>query len=125
MKTPAGHTLAGTLTLPKGASPKKPVSAIVTVTGSGPEDRDENIGLPGFQPFRQIADALGRRGIAVLRMDDRGTGASGGTYKGATSADRRRCARWATLSADASEIRADRLGVLGTRGRYHRANGGR
>jgi dienelactone hydrolase/sRNA-binding carbon storage regulator CsrA len=114
VKTPAGHTLAGTLTLPKGASPKKPVSAIVTVTGSGPEDRDENIGLPGFQPFRQIADALGRRGIAVLRMDDRGTGASGGTYKGATSADFAEDVR-AGLAylRTRSEIRSDRLGVLG------------
>jgi dienelactone hydrolase/sRNA-binding carbon storage regulator CsrA len=114
VKTPAGHTLAGTLTLPKGASSKKPVSAIVTVTGSGPEDRDENIGLPGFQPFRQIADALGRRGIAVLRMDDRGTGASGGTYKGATSADFAEDVR-AGLAylRTRPEIRSDRLGVLG------------
>src|SRR4029453_784444 len=85
--TPAGHTLAGTLTLPKGASRTQPVSAIVTVTGSGPQDRDENIGLPGFRPFRQIVDSLGRRAVAVLRMDDRGTGASGGTFKGSTSAD--------------------------------------
>jgi dipeptidyl aminopeptidase/acylaminoacyl peptidase len=114
VKTPAGHTLVGTLTLPKGASAKKPVSAIVTVTGSGPEDRDENIGLPGFQPFRQIADALGRRGIAVLRMDDRGTGASGGTFKGSTSADFAEDIR-AGLAylRTRPEIRADRLGVLG------------
>jgi len=114
VKTPAGHTLAGTLTLPKGASTKQPVSAIVTVTGSGPQDRDEAIGLPGFQPFRQIADMLARRGIAVLRMDDRGTGASGGTFKGSTSADFAEDAR-AGLSylRTRPEIRADRLGVLG------------
>ena len=112
--TPAGHTLAGTLTLPKDASRTKPVSAIVTVTGSGPQDRDENIGLPGFRPFRQIADALARRGIAVLRMDDRGTGASGGTFKGSTSADFAEDVR-AGLAylRTRPEIRADRLGVLG------------
>lgn len=112
--TPAGHTLAGTLTLPKGASRKKPVSAIVTVTGSGPQDRDENIGLEGFRPFRQLADALARRGIAVLRMDDRGTGASGGTFKGSTSADFAEDVR-AGLAylRTRPEIRADRLGVLG------------
>jgi len=112
--TPMGHTLAGTLTLPKGASKSKPVGAIVTITGSGPEDRDENIGLPGFLPFRQIADALGRNGIAVLRMDDRGTGASGGTHKGATSADFAEDIR-AGLAylRTRPEIRADRLGVLG------------
>ena len=114
VKAPAGHTLAGTLTLPKGASRTQPVSAIVTVTGSGPQDRDENIGLPGFRPFRQIADALGRRGIAVLRMDDRGTGSSGGTFKGSTSADFAEDVR-AGLAylRTRPEIRADALGVLG------------
>jgi dipeptidyl aminopeptidase/acylaminoacyl peptidase len=114
VKTPAGHTLAGTLTLPKGASRTRPVSAIVTVTGSGPQDRDENIGLPGFRPFRQLAESLALRGIAVLRMDDRGTGASGGTFKGSTSADFAEDVR-AGLAylRTRPEIRADRLGVLG------------
>jgi uncharacterized protein len=114
VKTPAGHTLAGTLTLPKAASQKQPVGAIVTITGSGPQDRDENIGLQGFRPFRQLADALARRGIAVLRMDDRGTGASGGTFKGSTSADFAEDIR-AGLAylRTRPEIRADRLGVMG------------
>ena len=114
VKTPAGHTLAGTLTLPKGASSKKPVAAIVTITGSGPQDRDEHIPLEGFRPFRQLADALGRHGIAVLRMDDRGTGASGGTFKGSTSADFAEDIR-AGLAylRTRPEIRADRLGVMG------------
>ncbi|HEX5603999.1 MAG TPA: alpha/beta fold hydrolase [Pyrinomonadaceae bacterium] len=114
VKTPAGHTLAGTLTLPRSASRKKPVSAVVTITGSGPQDRDENIGLPGFRPFRQLADALARRGIAVLRMDDRGTGASGGTFKGSTSADFAEDVR-AGLAylRTRPEIRANRLAVLG------------
>lgn len=114
VKTPAGHSMAGTLTLPKGASREKPVGAIVTVTGSGAQDRDEAIGLPGFQPFRQIADTLARRGVAVLRMDDRGTGESGGTFKGSTSGDFAEDAR-AGLAylRTRPEIRADRLGVLG------------
>jgi uncharacterized protein len=85
--TPMGHTLAGTLTLPKSANRARPVGAIVTITGSGPEERDEALGIDGYRPFRQFADSLGRRGIAVLRMDDRGTAASKGTFKGATSAD--------------------------------------
>ena len=85
--TPAGHVLAGTLTIPRTASGLTPVAAVVTATGSGPEDRDEYIGLQGYRPFRQLADSLGRRGIAVLRMDDRGTGASTGAFKGATTAD--------------------------------------
>jgi dipeptidyl aminopeptidase/acylaminoacyl peptidase len=114
VKTPAGHTLAGTLTLPKGASRAKPVAAIVTVTGSGPQERDEAIGLQGYRPFRQIADSLARRGIAVLRMDDRGTGASGGTFKGSTTADFVEDIR-AGLAylRTRPEIRPDRLGVLG------------
>src|SRR6185437_7103112 len=70
VKTPMGHTLAGTLTLPKSASRRRPVGAIVTITGSGPEERDEAIGIDDYRPFRQFADTLGRRGIAVLRMDD-------------------------------------------------------
>jgi len=85
--TPMGHTLAGTLTMPKSASRTRPVGAIVTITGSGREDRDEALGIEGYRPFRQFADSLARRGIATLRMDDRGTGASKGVHKGATSAD--------------------------------------
>jgi uncharacterized protein len=112
--TPAGHTLAGTLTLPRGASATHRVAAVVTVTGSGPQDRDENIGLEGFRPFRQLADSLGRRGIAVLRMDDRGTGASTGTFRGATSADFAEDIR-AGLAylRTRPEIDAGRLAVMG------------
>lgn len=86
--TSAGHDLAGTLTLPAGASRAKPVPAIVTITGSGAEERDESIPIVrDYRPFRQIADSLGRRGIAVLRMDDRGYGESEGKFAGATSQD--------------------------------------
>ena len=86
VKTQAGHVLAGTLTMPTGASGRMP--AVVTITGSGPQDRDEYLPIvPGFRPFRQVADTLGRRGIAVLRLDDRGTGESGGDHSKATSAD--------------------------------------
>jgi predicted acyl esterase len=86
--TSMGHVLAGTLTLPNGASVASKVAAVVTMTGSGPQDRDETLNSPpGFRPFRQFADSLGRRGIAVLRMDDRGTGGSTGNHRTATSAD--------------------------------------
>ncbi len=112
--TPSGHTLAGTLTLPKFASKARPVGAIVTVTGSGQQDRDEYLGLEGYRPFRQYADSLGRRGIAVLRMDDRGTGASKGTFKGATTADFAEDVR-AGLAylRTRPEINAKALGVMG------------
>ena len=83
--TPMGHALAGTLTVPRG---RGPWPVVVTITGSGSQDRDEELALvKGFRPFRQIADTLGRMGIAVLRMDDRGFGSSGGDAATATSAD--------------------------------------
>ncbi len=89
--TPRGYTLAGTLTRPKRqgtAATKVPV--VITISGSGPQDRDSRISIvPNYAPFRDIADTLGRRGIAVLRFDDRGVGASGGASSRAkaTSAD--------------------------------------
>jgi uncharacterized protein len=83
--TPAGHTLAGTLTRPPTMSP---VPAVVMITGSGSQDRDQALPtLPGYRPFREIADALARNGIAVLRMDDQGFGESTGDAASATSAD--------------------------------------
>jgi len=63
--------LAGTLTIPAGTGPHP---AVVLITGSGAQDRDETIA--GHRPFLVLADYLTRRGIAVLRADDRGVGAS-------------------------------------------------
>ena len=81
-----GFALAGTLTSPKAAGAKVPV--VVTITGSGAEARDEDLSIvKGYRPFREVADALSRHGIAVLRMDDRGFGSSGGRFKNSTTAD--------------------------------------
>jgi dienelactone hydrolase len=89
--TPRGYTLAGTLTRPKGqGNAAAKIPAVVTISGSGPQDRDSRISIvPNYAPFRDIADTLSRRGIAVLRFDDRGVGASGGASSrdNATSAD--------------------------------------
>ncbi len=74
--------LAGTLTLPEG---KGPFPAVLLITGSGPQNRDEE--LMGHQPFLVLADYLTRRGIAVLRVDDRGVGGSTGDFGAATSRD--------------------------------------
>jgi pimeloyl-ACP methyl ester carboxylesterase len=79
---PAGVKLAGTLTKPRGAG-KFP--AVVLITGSGPQDRDE--ALLGHRPFLVLADSLTRRGIAVLRCDDRGFAKSTGDRKKATTFD--------------------------------------
>lgn len=78
----ANITLAGSLTYPKGDG-KYP--AVVMVSGSGPQDRDET--LLGHKPFLVIADYLTRNGIAVLRFDDRGIARSKGNFAAATSAD--------------------------------------
>ena len=60
----------------------------MTITGSGSEDRDEAVRrASGYRPFREIADTLGRRGIAVLRLDDRGVGGSDIGPPTATTAD--------------------------------------
>lgn len=66
--------LAGTLTLPPSQKSMPPVPAVVLITGSGAQDRNETI--MGHRPFLVLADHLTRRGIAVLRVDDRGTGGS-------------------------------------------------
>lgn len=77
-----GTRLAGTLTLPPGAGPH-PV--VVLITGSGPQDRDETVFA--HKPFLVIADHLTRRGVAVLRADDRGVGGSTGSVSESTSHD--------------------------------------
>ncbi len=93
-----GYTLAGTLLLPKNG--KRPLPAVITITGSGQQTRDEPIPFPGlekYRPMRQIAEALASRGIAVLRVDDRGVGGSGGRETLAT----------VTTSSFADDVRAE------------------
>ncbi|MDZ4753389.1 MAG: alpha/beta fold hydrolase [Phycisphaerae bacterium] len=81
-----GHSLAGTLLIPerKDGTPEK-FPAVVLISGSGPQDRDESV--LGHKPFLVLADALARAGIAVMRYDDRGTGRSTGSFEGASSYD--------------------------------------
>jgi len=81
--TAAGVKLAGTLTRPRGEGP---FPAALLISGSGPQDRDETIF--GHKPFLILADALTRRGIAVLRVDGRGVGKSKGNSMQATLDDR-------------------------------------
>lgn len=77
-----GIHLGATLTIPRGTGP---FPAVVLITGSGPQDRDET--LMGHRPFLVLADYLTRRGIAVIRADDRGVGKSSGVFDTATTAD--------------------------------------
>ncbi|MFH6968540.1 alpha/beta hydrolase family protein [Flavobacterium sp. FlaQc-28] len=74
--------LAGTLSLPKkeGNFP-----AVILITGSGRQNRDEE--LLGHKPFLVLADYLTKKGIAVLRFDDRGAGESTGDFSNASTID--------------------------------------
>lgn len=105
----AGITLAGTLTLPQGTGP---FPAVVLITGSGEQDRDETI--QGHKPFAVWADALTRRGVAVLRYDDRGVGGSGGGSMEETTADFATDARAAMeFLRGRPEIDPARIGLMG------------
>jgi len=105
----AGVKLAGTLTRPKTGGP---FPAVVLIAGSGPNNRNEDV--LGHKVFLVLADYLTRHGIAVLRYDKRGIGASTGSYLKATTAD---------FAADAlaaveylkgrKEIAADKIGLIG------------
>jgi alpha/beta superfamily hydrolase len=76
--------LAGTLTLPKNV--KNPPVALL-ITGSGPQNRNEELGPFNHRPFLVLSDHLTKNGIAVLRYDDRGVAESEGNHKDATSGD--------------------------------------
>lgn len=104
--TNGNAVLRGTLVLPAGHTKKTPV--LIMVTGSGLQNRDEEIFE--HKPFAVIADALARAGIATLRYDDRGFGESTGDIINCTTED---------LKNDAlSGIRLlrerfDKVGVIG------------
>ena len=101
--------LAGTLTLPQGAGPWP---AVVLVSGSGQQDRDET--LMDHKPFLVLADALTRAGIAVLRYDDRGVGGSTGDPSKATSVDFSRDAEAAVdWLKEQPGIDQEKVGVVG------------
>ena len=105
----AGVTLRGTLTHPDTTAP---VPGVVLVAGSGPSDR--NAAIMGHKPFLVLADALTRRGLAVLRFDERGVGESGGTQAGATSADLAGDVDAAVEAlARREEVAAGQIGVIG------------
>ncbi len=101
--------LAGTLTMPKIG---QPFPAVVLITGSGQQNRDEAIF--GHRPFLILADYLTRQGIAVLRVDDRGVGGSGGDASQATTEDFARdvLAGVAYLKTR-KEIDPKRIGLIG------------
>jgi dipeptidyl aminopeptidase/acylaminoacyl peptidase len=111
------YTLAGTLLLPKSRT--RPLPAVITITGSGQQTRDEPLPLPGlekYKPMRQIAELLAGRGIAVLRVDDRGIGSSTGreTLMAATTSDFADDVRaQVAYLRSRSEINGNRIALVG------------
>lgn len=101
--------LAGTLTTPRDVTA---APAVVLISGSGPQDRDETI--VEHRPFHVLADHLTRNGIAVLRYDDRGVGQSTGEYVRATTLDFSRDAEAAfDFLKTQSGIDPARIGLIG------------
>lgn len=104
----SGVTLGGTLTIPE----KQTHAAVVLVSGSGQQDRDES--LAGHKPFLVLADHLSRNGIAVLRYDDRGIGESNGDPATATSQDFAKDTAGAiTFLAEHPKLKNVKLGIIG------------
>ena len=104
-----GNTLVGTLTIPEGEGP---FPAMVLVSGSGQQDRDEE--LMNHRPFWIIADYCALHGIAVLRYDDRGIGGSTGEVENATTMDFSYDAEAAfNYLRNRKEINASKVGILG------------
>jgi alpha-beta hydrolase superfamily lysophospholipase len=108
-----GVTLAGTYTRP--APDRANGAAVLLLSGAGPQDRDLAIpSLPGYGLFRVLADTLVQRGYAVLRLDDRGAGRSGGVPYSATMAGEAQDARTALAWLRARpELRGARPVLIG------------
>lgn len=104
--TNAGYTFNGTLTLPENYTKQTPV--VLMVTGSGQQNRDEE--LFEHKPFAVIADALARQGIASLRYDDRGWGDKSVNFADFTTDDFRQDA---AAALPLLRKRFNKVGILG------------
>lgn len=107
----AGAVLSGTLTWPEGYDGKKPVPVVIMVSGSGMQNRDEEVF--GHKPFLVLADRLARNGIASLRYDDRGTGKSTGDASKATTSDFMKDAAAGLELLRSMDGKFSRVGVIG------------
>ncbi len=109
--TENGTPLVGTLTLPPGPGPHP---AVLLLHGSGPLDRDGNTRKVTMNLGRPLADALAAAGIATLRYDRRGVGATPGAWRTAGFVDNRQDAATALRAlADHPAVRPDAVGVIG------------
>lgn len=99
----------GTITLPKGV---KKAPALVIMSGTNPQDRDGT--MAGHKIYKEIADYLTARGMAVLRVDDRGVGQTNGDYSKATTADfADDCIAAVNYLKSRKDINSKKIGALG------------
>ncbi|WP_276499378.1 alpha/beta hydrolase family protein [Pontibacter litorisediminis] len=104
-----GITLKGTITAPKG---RRSVPGIVLISGSGPHNRDGEQFY--HKTFMVLADALTKKGFAVLRYDERGVGESSGNYAGNFTEDFARDAAAAVAALrDYKKLRIKDVFVVG------------
>lgn len=105
----ADITLAGTLTIPEGNGT---FPAVILISGSGAQDRNSEI--LHHKPFLVLSDHFTRKGIAVLRFDERGVGKSEGVFSGATSYDFAKDVEAAIkFLSSRKEIDKNKIGLLG------------
>jgi uncharacterized protein len=106
-----GFTLAGTLSKPAHAG-AQPLPAVVLVSGSGPNDRDELVA--GIPVLGQLASVIADAGFVVLRYDKRGVGQSGGRAESAGMQDYAEDLRAALkLLSDRKDVDAKRIAIVG------------
>jgi pimeloyl-ACP methyl ester carboxylesterase len=104
--------LSGTITYPQGFNKDSNSPAVILISGSGPQDRDQTIGR--HKPFLEIAHYLASKGMVVLRYDDRGIGQSTGDFLNATTNDLAEdaVAVW-QFAREISGVDRARVGALG------------
>jgi pimeloyl-ACP methyl ester carboxylesterase len=120
---PSAFAVAGLLCLPEDASRRRPAPAVALVAGSGADTRDGDLepgwppgteGVPAPGSMRRIAHHLAEHGIASLRWDRRGFGASGGDANAADYdsdlEDAAAAVRWLQARP---ELRGDKVAVAG------------
>ncbi|MFH8445314.1 alpha/beta hydrolase family protein [Streptomyces sp. NPDC018026] len=106
-----GTSLAGTLSLPAGPGPHP---AVLLLHGSGPLDREGNTPRLPLNLGRPLANALAAAGVATLRYDRRGAGATPGVWEESGFTGNRRDASAALRALAAHpDIRPDAVGVVG------------
>lgn len=107
-------TLAGTLTMPAGATGRSPV--VITISGSGRQPRDEDLWplVTGYRPFHEIAERLARHGIGLFRFADRGVdGSTGAALEGTTAEHAEEVSQIVAFLRARADVDGRRIALLG------------